>query len=87
MKSFARTKRLSLLTVFLVSITVAMVIAKKTHQKGSFNPADDVDAYTVNKEVRQWRACHGGKCSRRRSGKRGMQMVRRFQNFFFKREL
>lgn len=79
MKTFARTKRLSLSTVFLVSITVAIVIAKETHQKGSFNPADVVDADAVNKQVRRgWSICSAGKCSgRRRSGrKRGMKMVR-----------
>lgn len=76
MKTLAPTKRLSLSTLFLVSIMVAIVIAKETHQKGNSNPADVVDEYAVNKEVRQWRACYGGKCSRRRSGKRGMKMVR-----------
>ncbi|KAL9969856.1 hypothetical protein ACROYT_G022124 [Oculina patagonica] len=60
---------------------VAIVIAKETHQKGNSNPADVVDEYAVNKEVRQWRACYGGKCSRRRSRKRGMKMAQtQFEN-------
>ncbi|XP_078355335.1 uncharacterized protein LOC144639944 [Oculina patagonica] len=81
MKTLAPTKRLSLSTLFLVSIMVAIVIAKETHQKGNSNPADVVDEYAVNKEVRQWRACYGGKCSRRRSGKRGMKMAQtQFEN-------
>ena len=78
MKTFARARRLSLSTVFLVSITVAIVLAKETHQKDSrLKTADVVDAYEVTKETRHWRACHGGKCARRRSRKRGMKMVRR----------
>lgn len=74
MKNFAQAKRLCASTVFLVSIIVAIVIAKETHQKDSLNPVDHV---VVNKEPRGWRGvCHSGKCGRRRSGKRGMKLVR-----------
>ena len=77
MKTFARARRLSLSTVFLISITVAIVLAKETHQKDSLKTADVVDAYAVTKETRRWGLCYGGKCGRRRSRNRGMKMVRR----------
>ena len=77
MTTFARARRLSLSTVFLVSITVAIVLPKETYKKDSLKTAEDVDAYAVTKQTRQWGICHAGKCGRRRSGKRGMKMVRR----------
>ncbi|KAJ7331582.1 hypothetical protein OS493_019166 [Desmophyllum pertusum] len=79
MKNFAQAKRLCASTVFLVSIIVAIVISKETHQKDSLNPVDHV---VVNKEPRGWRGvCHSGKCGRRRSGKRGMKLAQaQFEN-------
>lgn len=75
MKTFARPKRLSVSTVFLVSIIVAIVIANETHQKDCVHCVDVADEYAVKKRG-GFRACYGGKCPRRRSRKRGMKMVR-----------
>ena len=76
MKTFALSKRLSVSTVFLVLIIVAIVIANETHQKDCINCVDAADEYAVKKRG-GLRTCYAGKCPRRRSRKRGMKMVRR----------
>lgn len=75
MKTFPLPRRLSVSTVFLVSIIVAIVIANETHQKDCVNCVDAADEYTVKKRG-GFRVCYAGKCPRRRSRKRGMKMVR-----------
>jgi len=73
MKTFPLPRRLSVSTVFLVSIIVAIVIANETHQKDCVNCVDAADEYTVKKRG-GFRVCYAGKCPRRRSRKRGMKM-------------
>ena len=75
MKTFASSKRLSVSTVFLVSIIVAVVIANEIHQKDCDNCVDAADEFAVKKRG-GLRVCYAGKCPRRRSRKRGMRMVR-----------
>lgn len=74
----AQAKRFSFSAMFLFLIMiVAAVTAQATEQKDSLNQVDAVvDEYAaVDKQARGWRICHSGKCSRRRSGKRGMKGV------------
>lgn len=73
MKTFAASKRLSVSTVFLVSIIVAIVIANETHQKDCVNCVDAAEEQAVKKRG-GLRVCYAGKCPRRRSRKRGMKM-------------
>lgn len=76
MKAFALPKRLSLSTVFLVSIILTIVIAIETYQKDCVNCVNAADEYAVKKRGVFRATCYGGKCPRRRSRKRGMKMVR-----------
>lgn len=76
MKAFALPKRLSVSTVFLVSIILTIVIANETHQKDCVNCVNAADEYAVKKRGVFRATCYGGKCPRRRSRKRGMKMVR-----------
>lgn len=78
MKNFSQVKRRCVLKVFLVSIILAIVVAK---EKSHRDVLDSLDIGGINmdaiKERRAWRICHHGQCSgRRRSGKRGMHRVR-----------
>jgi len=74
MKAFALPKRLSVSTVFLVSIILTIVIANETYQKDCVNCVNTADEYAVKKRGVFRATCYGGKCPRRRSGKRGMKM-------------
>jgi len=75
METSALPKRLSVSTVFLVSIIVAIVIANETYQKDCVNCVNAAEENAVKKRG-GFKICYAGKCPRRRSRKRGMKMVR-----------
>ena len=79
MKNVTQAKRRYVSTIFLMSIIFATVIAKEKRQQDVLNVVDINNKVEKLKERRspQFSICHHGKCSRRRSGKRGMQKVGR----------